>query len=69
MRQILQTWILRFFYICVHIIHSKNNLEYKELQNLSSKTFVDLILVTKNNVDKRADHMLLGTQVFIRVNI
>lgn len=44
-------------------------MEYKELQILSSKVFIDFILVAKNNVGKRADHMLLGTQVFIRVNI
>lgn len=39
--------ILRFFYTYAHTIHSKTYMEYKELQILSSKVFVDFIRVAK----------------------
>lgn len=46
--QILQKLILRFFCTWVHLTHSKNHMECKELQIPSSKVFVDFIFyVTK----------------------
>lgn len=44
-------------------------MEHKELQIPSSGVIVDYHTRCKNNVGKRSDHMVLGTQVFIRANI
>lgn len=55
-------WFIDFIHLCA-------NLEYTEVQIPTSKFFVDFIFIAKNNVGKRLDHMLLGTQVFVRVNV